>query len=514
MAHDRIPTLLASLDVIVVPSVWIENSPFVIEEAFAAGVPVVASNLGGMAELVEDGRNGLLFEAGDATGLRRVIARLLEEPGLLARLREGLPRVKSIDEDAAWTQSIYEDVLAATPGRPAAAARPSIAAVILNYNTPDDTLLAVRSLQASRRPLDHLIVVDNGPGDACEQALAPLMDAIHFSPQPWQRRVLRRVQHRDPGGAGCGRGHGAARQQRRGPGARRPRAPGTCAWPRLPEAGLAAPLIVSRAEPGIVGSAGIAYSTASGRMRHEGFGGRTEDLCEGPAQAADVVSGCVMLIRKSVFEQIGDFRRALLLLVRGHRVLPACAPRWTSQPPGAVGARVPRRTPSRSARASASRLYYAARNHLLLAQDAAPLTGLRAFARAAGIVLLNVAYALRAPGMPRLAALQAVARGTVDHLKGRYGNEPRQASVARDFLRSGRSQRESRVPEPADAEAVRAHLDSGVLSPSASLSRWSSSAISSTRCSICRRWPEITTEKYSDATKTKKMSTSSRTAGG
>ncbi|MCK7581186.1 MAG: hypothetical protein MZV65_39830 [Chromatiales bacterium] len=44
-------------------------------------------------------------------------------------------------------------------------------------------------------------------------------------------------------------------------------------------------------------SAGIAYSTASGRMRHEGFGGRTDDLCEGPARAADAVSGCVMLIR-------------------------------------------------------------------------------------------------------------------------------------------------------------------------------------------------------------------------
>ena len=181
VAHDRIPTVLASLDVLVVPSVWIENSPFVIKEAFAAGVPVVASNLGGMAELVEDGRNGLLFEAGDAADLRRVIARLLDEPGLLARLREGLPRVRSIDEDAAWTQSIYEEALATTPARQAEAARPSIAAVILNYNTPDDTLLAVRSLQASRRPLDHIIVVDNGPGDACEQALAPWKDAHPLS---------------------------------------------------------------------------------------------------------------------------------------------------------------------------------------------------------------------------------------------------------------------------------------------------------------------------------------------
>ena len=89
VAHERVPALLASLDVLVVPSIWIENSPFVIKEAFAAGLPVVASNLGGMAELVQDGRNGLLFNAGDSADLRRVITRLLDEPGLLATLREG-----------------------------------------------------------------------------------------------------------------------------------------------------------------------------------------------------------------------------------------------------------------------------------------------------------------------------------------------------------------------------------------------------------------------------------------
>ena len=384
VAHDRIPALLASLDVVVVPSVWIENSPFVIKEAFAAGVPVVASNLGGMAELVEDGRNGLLFEAGDATGLRRVIARLLEEPGLLARLREGLPRVKSIDEDAAWTQSIYEDVLAATPGRPAEAARPSIAAVILNYNTPDDTLLAVRSLEASRRPLDHLIVVDNGPGDACEQTLAPLMDAIRFV--------------RSPGNVGFSAGCNIGIRAALDAGADMVLlvnsdavlAPDALerlehALAAAPQAGLAAPLIVSRAEPGIVGSAGIAYSTASGRMRHEGFGSRTEDLCEGPARAADVVSGCVMLIRKPVFEQIGVFDERYFysfedieFCLRARRAGLA-----SLLVPSALAYHEGHRS---IGPASASRLYYAARNHLLLAQSALPLSGIRGFARAAGIV--------------------------------------------------------------------------------------------------------------------------------
>jgi glycosyltransferase involved in cell wall biosynthesis len=54
---------------VVVPSIWYENSPNVILEAFAHRTPVVASDLGGMAELVEDGVNGLRFTPGDASSL-------------------------------------------------------------------------------------------------------------------------------------------------------------------------------------------------------------------------------------------------------------------------------------------------------------------------------------------------------------------------------------------------------------------------------------------------------------
>ena len=422
VAHDRIPALLASLDVLVVPSIWIENAPFVIKEAFAAGLPVVASNLGGMAELVEDGRSGLLFTAGDPAGLRRVLARLLDEPRLLAQLREGLPRVKSIDEDAAWTQSIYEDVRAERPRRQAAAARPSIAAVILNYNTPDDTVLAVKSLQASSRPLDHLFVVDNGPDAACEQSLGPLKDAIRYI--------------RSPGNVGFSAGSNIGIRAALDAGADlvllvnsdAVLAPDTLgrlehALAAAPGAGLAAPLIVSRAEPGIVGSAGITYSAASGRMRHGGFGGRTEDWCEGPAHTVDAVSGCVMLVRRPVLDDVGllDERyfysfEDIEFCLRARRAGFA-----SLLVPSALAYHEGHRS---IGRASASRLYYAARNHLLLAQAALPLAGVQAFARAAGIVLLNVAYALRVPGVPTLGALRAVARGVADHVRGRYGPQP------------------------------------------------------------------------------------------
>jgi glycosyltransferase involved in cell wall biosynthesis len=84
--HETVYDILSELDVVVVPSVWYENSPFVIQEAHAAHVPVVASRLGGMRELVTDGTDGVLFEPGDARDLARQLQRLLDDVSLLERL--------------------------------------------------------------------------------------------------------------------------------------------------------------------------------------------------------------------------------------------------------------------------------------------------------------------------------------------------------------------------------------------------------------------------------------------
>src|SRR5262249_4087270 len=89
IAHDAVASALASLDALVVPSIWPENSPLVTHEAFLASIPVVASRIGGIPELVADGQNGLLFDPGSAADLRRVINRLLTEPDLLDSLRAG-----------------------------------------------------------------------------------------------------------------------------------------------------------------------------------------------------------------------------------------------------------------------------------------------------------------------------------------------------------------------------------------------------------------------------------------
>ena len=72
---------------LVFPSEWYEPFGRVAIEAFACGTPVIASAMGGMAELIDDGHTGCLFRPGDADDLARVVERVLDEPDELARMR-------------------------------------------------------------------------------------------------------------------------------------------------------------------------------------------------------------------------------------------------------------------------------------------------------------------------------------------------------------------------------------------------------------------------------------------
>lgn len=83
---DELKEILSGAQFVVLPSRWYENLPFSIMEAFASGKPVIASDLGGIPEMVEDGVNGLLFQAGDAQELARRLVMLLESPELRERM--------------------------------------------------------------------------------------------------------------------------------------------------------------------------------------------------------------------------------------------------------------------------------------------------------------------------------------------------------------------------------------------------------------------------------------------
>jgi glycosyltransferase involved in cell wall biosynthesis len=109
--RDRVGEVLSETDVLVVPSRWYENTPVVIYEAFAAKTPVVATDLGGMSEVVEHEKNGLLFELDSAEDLARQLRRLYEEQGLLERLRSGIGHVKTVEENLAELEELYASLL-------------------------------------------------------------------------------------------------------------------------------------------------------------------------------------------------------------------------------------------------------------------------------------------------------------------------------------------------------------------------------------------------------------------
>ena len=108
---EDVGSALSELDALIVPSLWYENSPLVIQEAFAAKVPVIASDLGALAEKVRHGLDGLLFRPGDRQDLVAKIGSLLEKPLLLKELRENIRPVKTIEENADELERLYGDLI-------------------------------------------------------------------------------------------------------------------------------------------------------------------------------------------------------------------------------------------------------------------------------------------------------------------------------------------------------------------------------------------------------------------
>lgn len=118
---SALPSLMANIDWVIVPSIWWENAPLVIQEAFHNRRPVICSNIGGMAEKVENGVNGLHFRVGDPLHLAQVIRHAVGTPGLWESLREGIPEVYGMPSHVASLTNIYRTLInekGAPEGRP------------------------------------------------------------------------------------------------------------------------------------------------------------------------------------------------------------------------------------------------------------------------------------------------------------------------------------------------------------------------------------------------------------
>lgn len=115
--QDIVRDVFDRVDAIVVPSIWLENSPLVIHEAQQIGVPVITADVGGMAEYVHHEVNGLLFRHRDAESLASQMNRLAMEPNLAALLgtrryvHDSSGDVPEAGDHAAAIEAIYREVV-------------------------------------------------------------------------------------------------------------------------------------------------------------------------------------------------------------------------------------------------------------------------------------------------------------------------------------------------------------------------------------------------------------------
>jgi glycosyltransferase involved in cell wall biosynthesis len=110
-SHEQLPQLMSDVDWVVVPSIWWENSPLVIQEAFHHGRPVICSDIGGMAEKVRDGVDGLLFKAGDPASLAQTLEEALSTPDLWQRLHDAVEPVYPMSRHIDALTGIYDELL-------------------------------------------------------------------------------------------------------------------------------------------------------------------------------------------------------------------------------------------------------------------------------------------------------------------------------------------------------------------------------------------------------------------
>jgi glycosyltransferase involved in cell wall biosynthesis len=110
--NQHLPRLLANIDVIVVPSRWHETFSIVTREALLAGLPVVASHVGAIPEVITHGVNGLLVPPSDGAALTAALVRLVDDRTLVARLAQAAQAtpIKSMKAHALEVEAIYQEV--------------------------------------------------------------------------------------------------------------------------------------------------------------------------------------------------------------------------------------------------------------------------------------------------------------------------------------------------------------------------------------------------------------------
>jgi glycosyltransferase involved in cell wall biosynthesis len=104
----EIPAVLSTLDALLSPSLWFENGPTIALEAMAVGTPIIATRVGNLAELIQDGVNGRLVDAGDVAQLSAALLEAATSPATtIDAWRRALPPVRTMDDIARDYLAMY-----------------------------------------------------------------------------------------------------------------------------------------------------------------------------------------------------------------------------------------------------------------------------------------------------------------------------------------------------------------------------------------------------------------------
>lgn len=187
--RSDVDALYRDADVFALATKW-EGLPYVVLEAMAAGLPVVASDVGGIGEAVIDRTTGLLVPSGNPLALAEALGTLIDDPDRRRSFGErGQARIQerfSLETMVQQTRDAYARIVGAGPGY-----RGNLSWITVNHGANDKVLALLNDLASSPAGPDEVVIVDNGPEPLTDDDLPAL---------PFSARVLH-VENRGYGAA-------------------------------------------------------------------------------------------------------------------------------------------------------------------------------------------------------------------------------------------------------------------------------------------------------------------------
>ena len=101
---------MKDISVIIIPSVYKEVFPLVMQLGLAYKKPIIASKIGGLTDVIKDGENGLLFEIGNIEELTKILQQIKENPELVKKIKTNIKSPPRIEEEAFVYELVYNDL--------------------------------------------------------------------------------------------------------------------------------------------------------------------------------------------------------------------------------------------------------------------------------------------------------------------------------------------------------------------------------------------------------------------